>query len=73
MDLNALTVLAAQDILVNAVVPSIMDSPANRKSMPDADHAAWPKTAEVAEAIGFLVSPGNALTSGALIPVYGRA
>jgi NAD(P)-dependent dehydrogenase (short-subunit alcohol dehydrogenase family) len=65
--------LVADGILVNAVLPSIMDTPANRAAMPAADPAAWPKTAEVAEAIGFLASPQNALTSGALIPVYGRA
>jgi NAD(P)-dependent dehydrogenase (short-subunit alcohol dehydrogenase family) len=65
--------LAADRILVNAVVPSIIDTPANRASMPSADHAAWPRPAELAEAIGFLASPANALTSGALVPVYGRA
>jgi NAD(P)-dependent dehydrogenase (short-subunit alcohol dehydrogenase family) len=60
-------------ICVNAVLPSIIDTPANRASMPTADHAAWPKPAELAEVIGFLASPDNALTSGALVPVYGRA
>jgi len=60
-------------ILVNAVLPSLIDTPANRAAMPTADHASWPKPAEVAEAIGFLASPDNALTSGALVPVYGRA
>jgi NAD(P)-dependent dehydrogenase (short-subunit alcohol dehydrogenase family) len=65
--------LVGDRILVNAVLPSIIDTPANRASMPRADHAAWPKPAELAEAIGFLASPDNALTSGALIPVYGRA
>jgi len=65
--------LTGDRILVNAVVPSIIDTPANRTSMPKADHAAWPKPAELAQAIGFLASPDNALTSGALIPVYGRA
>lgn len=60
-------------ILVNAVLPSIIDTPANRAAMPAADHAAWPKPAEIAEAIGFLASPANVLTSGALVPVYGRA
>jgi len=65
--------LVADGILVNAVLPSIMDTPANRAAMPAADHAAWPKPAEVADAIGFLASPQNALTSGALVPVYGRA
>ena len=62
-----------ENILVNAIVPSIMDTPANRKSMPDADHSKWPKVEEVARAISFLASPDNALTSGALVPVYGRA
>ncbi len=65
--------LRAEGILVNAVVPSIMDTPANRAAMPGADHASWPKVEEVAEAIAFLASPANALTSGALLPVYGRA
>jgi len=65
--------LVADRILVNAVVPSIIDTPANRAGMPGADHASWPKPAELAQAIGFLASPDNALTSGALVPVYGRA
>lgn len=65
--------VAADRILVNAVLPSLIDTPANRAAMPSADHAAWPKPSEIAEAIGFLASPGNALTSGALVPVYGRA
>lgn len=60
-------------ILVNAVLPSIMDTPTNRSAMPDADFDAWPKVEEVAEAILFLASPRNALTTGTLVPVYGRA
>ena len=60
-------------ILVNAVLPSIIDSPANRAAMPGADHAAWPKPAELAATIDFLASADNAVTSGALVPVYGRA
>jgi len=65
--------LGADNILVNAVVPSVIDTPANRASMPNADHASWPKPAELAETIAFLASPQNALTSGTLVPVYGRA
>ena len=65
--------LAGDKILVNAVLPSIIDTPANRASMPKADHASWPKPAELAETIAFLASPENALTSGTLVPVYGRA
>ena len=60
-------------ILVNAVLPSIIDTPANRAAMPDADHARWPKPIEIGEVIAFLASPENTLTSGALVPVYGLA
>ena len=60
-------------ILVNAVAPSIMDTPANRKEMPDADYASWPKVEEVAATILFLASPDNKVTSGAIVPVYGRS
>lgn len=62
-----------EGILVNAVVPSLIDTPANRAAMPDADHASWPTPAELAETIAFLASPANTVTSGALVPVYGRA
>jgi NAD(P)-dependent dehydrogenase (short-subunit alcohol dehydrogenase family) len=65
--------LVAEQILVNAIVPSVIDTPANRAAMPDADHAAWPRPAELAEAIAYLASPQNTLTSGALVPVYGRS
>jgi NAD(P)-dependent dehydrogenase (short-subunit alcohol dehydrogenase family) len=65
--------LAPDGIWVNAVVPSIMDTPANRKAMPNADFAAWPKVSEVAATIAFLASPQNAVTRGALVPVYGRS
>jgi NAD(P)-dependent dehydrogenase (short-subunit alcohol dehydrogenase family) len=65
--------LVGEGILVNAVVPSMMDTPANRQAMPDADFSRWPTTQEVARAIAFLASPENTLTSGALVPVYGRA
>ena len=60
-------------ILVNAILPSIIDTPMNRKSMPNADHASWPTPAQLAETIGFLASEANALTTGTLVPVYGRA
>ena len=65
--------LAADRILVNAVLPSLIDTPANRKAMPDADHDSWPRPEEIARAIVFLVSPENTLTSGTLLPVFGRA
>jgi NAD(P)-dependent dehydrogenase (short-subunit alcohol dehydrogenase family) len=62
-----------EGILVNAILPSIIDTPANRSAMPNADHDAWPKPADLAETIEFLASPENRVTSGALVPVYGRA
>jgi NAD(P)-dependent dehydrogenase (short-subunit alcohol dehydrogenase family) len=65
--------LAADRILINAVLPSTIDTPANRSGMPNADFSTWPKPAEIAETIAFLVSEQNALTSGALLPVFGRA
>ena len=60
----ALTVALAEEvvndgILVNAVAPSILDTPANRDAMPKADHHAWPKVAEVAATIAFLASSTN--------------
>jgi len=65
--------VASEGIWVNAVVPSIMDTEANRKAMPKADHAKWPKPEEVAATIAFLASPQNAVTRAALVPVYGRS
>lgn len=60
-------------ILVNAVLPSIIDTPANRSAMPNADHGRWPKPEEIGRTILWLASAENRLTSGALIPVYGNA
>jgi NAD(P)-dependent dehydrogenase (short-subunit alcohol dehydrogenase family) len=65
--------LAGEGIWVNAVVPSIIDTPANRAGMPDADHSAWPSTDALAETIAFLASPANKATRGGLVPVYGRS
>jgi NAD(P)-dependent dehydrogenase (short-subunit alcohol dehydrogenase family) len=60
-------------ILVNAVAPSTMDTPANRGAMPKADFALWPKVEEVAATIAFLASPDNRVTRGAIVPVYGKS
>ena len=65
--------LKGEDILVNAVLPSIIDTPANRTAMPKANPANWPRPEELARTILWLASPENTLTSGALVPVYGRA
>jgi NAD(P)-dependent dehydrogenase (short-subunit alcohol dehydrogenase family) len=56
--------VAKDGILVNAVAPSIMDTPANRQAMPKADYALWPKVEEVAATIAFLASPENRVTRG---------
>lgn len=56
-------------ITVNCVVPSIIDTPANRSAMPDADHASWPKIPDIARAYLYLASPAAHLTSGAAVPV----
>ena len=65
--------VAKDGILVNAVAPSIMDTPANRAAMPKADYALWPKVEEVAATIVFLVSPENRVTRGAIVSVYGKS
>ena len=59
-------------ILVNAILPSTIDTPANRAAMPKADFAKWPTPAQIAETVAFLASPENTLTTGSLVPVYGR-
>jgi len=65
--------VAKDGILVNAVAPSIMDTPANRKAMPKADFDKWPKVEEVAATILFLASADNKVTRGAIVPVYGKS
>jgi len=60
-------------IRTNAVLPSVIDTPANRAAMPDADADTWVTPAQLAATIAFLCSPDSAATSGAHIPVYGRA
>jgi NAD(P)-dependent dehydrogenase (short-subunit alcohol dehydrogenase family) len=61
-----------QNILVNAVAPSTIDTPTNRTAMPKADFTRWAQPADLARTILWLASPDNALTSGAIVPVYGR-
>jgi len=61
------------NIWVNAIAPSIMDTGANRKAMPDADHDAWPSTADVAVTVCFLASSENRVTRAGVVPVYGRS
>ncbi|HEX2436167.1 MAG TPA: SDR family NAD(P)-dependent oxidoreductase [Solirubrobacterales bacterium] len=60
-------------IRANAVLPSVIDTPANREQMPNADHSKWVPPVQIARVIRFLCGPDSAPTSGAAIPVYGRS
>lgn len=57
----------------NAVIPSVIDTPANRADMPDADSSKWVPPEQIARVIRFLCSDDSEPTSGAAVPVYGRA
>jgi NAD(P)-dependent dehydrogenase (short-subunit alcohol dehydrogenase family) len=57
----------------NAILPSVIDTPANRAGMPDADYERWVKPEAIAKVIACLLSPDAEPVSGAAIPVYGRA
>lgn len=60
-------------IRCNAILPSVIDTPANRAAMPNADYDRWVKPSEIADVIAHLVSGESSPVSGAAIPVYGRA
>ena len=60
-------------IRANAIVPSVIDTPANRASMPCADHSRWVAPEEIARVVRFLCEDGAGVVSGAHVPVYGRA
>ncbi|HEV2976793.1 MAG TPA: SDR family NAD(P)-dependent oxidoreductase [Casimicrobiaceae bacterium] len=63
--------VAGSGVRVNSVLPSIIDTAANRKAMPNADFAKWPKPEEIARVITFLCSDDAKVIHGASIPVYG--
>ena len=76
--LNALVVTLAKEvgafgITANAVMPSVIDTPQNRAAMPGAKFDTWVRPEQVAGLLAFLASDAAAATSGALIPIYGRA
>jgi len=60
-------------VRVNSVLPSIIDTEANRKAMPNADFTKWPKPEEIARVILFLCSDDAKLIHGAAVPVYGES
>jgi NAD(P)-dependent dehydrogenase (short-subunit alcohol dehydrogenase family) len=61
------------DVRVNAILPSTIDTPANRSSMPDADFGTWVKPEQIAGVVCFLCGDDATVISGGHIPVYGRA
>jgi NAD(P)-dependent dehydrogenase (short-subunit alcohol dehydrogenase family) len=63
--------LREQNINVNAVMPSLIDTPRNRTDMPDADHAKWVRPEDIAEVIGYLCSDAARAVHGACVPVDG--
>jgi len=74
----AMTVALAEEvktsgILVNAIAPSTLDTPANRAAMPDANPERWVALDAAAETVVYLASPANRAMSGALVPLYGQA
>jgi NAD(P)-dependent dehydrogenase (short-subunit alcohol dehydrogenase family) len=60
-------------VRANAILPSVIDTPANREAMPDADTTKWVTPDAIARVVRFLCSDDSAPTSGAAVPVYGRA
>jgi len=65
--------LKGTGVRVNSILPSIIDTEANRQAMPGADFSKWPKPEQIADVILFLSGDGAALIHGAAIPVYGQA
>ena len=63
----------ADAIRANAILPSVVDTPANRRSMPAADHSRWVAPEQIAAVVRFLCEDGSQIVSGAHVPVYGRA
>jgi NAD(P)-dependent dehydrogenase (short-subunit alcohol dehydrogenase family) len=63
--------VAGSGVRVNSVLPSIIDTPANREAMPGADFARWPKPEDIARVVLFLCSDEARVIHGASIPVYG--
>jgi NAD(P)-dependent dehydrogenase (short-subunit alcohol dehydrogenase family) len=71
---NALDVEYRGDgVRCNAILPSVIDTPANREAQPNSDFSKWVKPEGIAKVVRFLVSGDSAVTSGAAVPVYGRA
>jgi NAD(P)-dependent dehydrogenase (short-subunit alcohol dehydrogenase family) len=63
--------LRGTEITANALLPSVIDTPATREAMPYADYVDWPTPAEIAGVIAFMLSEEAAVMNGATVPVYG--
>jgi NAD(P)-dependent dehydrogenase (short-subunit alcohol dehydrogenase family) len=69
----AVAMIKGTGVRVNSILPSIIDTEANRKAMPDADFSQWPKPGEIARVVLFLCSDDAKLVHGAAVPVYGNS
>jgi NAD(P)-dependent dehydrogenase (short-subunit alcohol dehydrogenase family) len=67
------TELEGTDVTANVLMPSVIDTPATRQSLPYADYVNWPTPDEIAAVAEFILSEESAVINGALIPVYGGA
>ncbi len=65
--------LRDHEITANAILPSTIDTPANRRGAPNADHSRWVSPEAIARVVLFLVGPDARIISGAHVPVYGKA
>jgi NAD(P)-dependent dehydrogenase (short-subunit alcohol dehydrogenase family) len=65
--------VAAREATVNVVLPSVIDTPANRAAMPNADVSRWVPPAAIADLIVWLASPAATHVNGAVVPIYGRS
>src|SRR5262249_2745763 len=63
----------ADGMFVTAIAPAIIDTTKNREAMPNADFDKWPKPSELAQSIAWLAGPENTMTSGTIVPIYGKA
>lgn len=67
------TELDGTGVTANVLMPSVIDTPATRRSLPYADYVNWPTPDEIAAVAEFLLGDGSGVMNGALVPVYGRA
>lgn len=67
------TELESTGVTANVLMPSVIDTPATRRSLPYADYVNWPTPDEIAAVAEFILSDESGVMNGALIPVYGRA